>query len=138
MSQGSRLQTQFMNKEKMAAPPSHACSALERSIRQRVPPLLTDLYQFTMAYAYWRVGRHNEPAVFELFFRDNPFSGGFSLFSGLHDCLLFLRSFRFTEEGEFCICLLVPGLCLSNNSAFEIIEYFPEVAFKVVYILLAQ
>ncbi|XP_062311621.1 nicotinate phosphoribosyltransferase [Osmerus eperlanus] len=87
-----------MNKEKMAAPSSHACSALERSIRQRVPPLLTDLYQFTMAYAYWRAGRHNEPAVFELFFRDNPFSGGFSLFSGLHDCLLFLRSFRFTEE----------------------------------------
>ncbi|XP_056132463.1 nicotinate phosphoribosyltransferase [Lampris incognitus] len=82
----------------MAALSGKACEVMERSIRERVPPLLTDLYQFTMAYAYWRAGRHDEPAVFELFFRDNPFGGGFSLFSGLHDCLLFLRSFRFIDE----------------------------------------
>ncbi|KAK7889872.1 hypothetical protein WMY93_025432 [Mugilogobius chulae] len=71
---------------------------MERSVRERVPPLLTDLYQFTMAYAYWRAGRHQEPAVFELFFRDNPFGGGFSLFAGLQDCLQFLQSFRFKDE----------------------------------------
>lgn len=70
--------------------------------------LLTDLYQFTMAYAYWRAGRHQEPAAFELFFRDDPFGGGFSLFAGLHDCLLFLRSFRFTDEGED---VALPSLC---------------------------
>ena len=28
-----------------------------------VTPLLTDLYQFTMAYAYWKAGKHNEQAV---------------------------------------------------------------------------
>ncbi|CAL8255272.1 unnamed protein product [Merluccius merluccius] len=78
----------------MAAP----CGSRERSLCARVPPMLTDLYHFTMAYAYWSAGRHREPAVFELFFRENPFGGGFSLFSGLHDCLLFLRNFRFTEE----------------------------------------
>uniref|UniRef100_A0A672YY44 Nicotinate phosphoribosyltransferase n=1 Tax=Sphaeramia orbicularis TaxID=375764 RepID=A0A672YY44_9TELE len=76
----------------------------------RVPPLLTDLYQFTMAYAYWRTGRHREPAVFELFFRDNPFGGGFSLFAGLHDCLLFLRSFRFTDQDvDFLRSVLPPA-----------------------------
>uniref|UniRef100_A0A4W5R1Q9 Nicotinate phosphoribosyltransferase n=1 Tax=Hucho hucho TaxID=62062 RepID=A0A4W5R1Q9_9TELE len=79
-------------------------------IAARVPTLLTDLYQFTMAYAYWRSGRHNEPAVFELFFRDNPFGGGFSLFSGMHDCLLFLRSFRFTDEDvEYLRSVLPPA-----------------------------
>eukprot|EP00064_Thunnus_orientalis_P016314 superscaffoldBa00003203_g16378 len=93
----------------MAAPSSNTCGLMERSIRERVPPLLTDLYQFTMAYAYWRAGRHQEPAVFELFFRDNPFGGGFSLFAGLHDCLLFLRSFRFTDEDvEFLRSVLPP------------------------------
>ncbi|XP_034557283.1 nicotinate phosphoribosyltransferase [Notolabrus celidotus] len=93
----------------MAAPISNTCEVMERSIRERVPPLLTDLYQFTMAYAYWRAGRHQEPAVFELFFRDNPFGGGFSLFAGLHDCLLFLRSFRFTDEDvEFLRSVLPP------------------------------
>ncbi|XP_061680035.1 nicotinate phosphoribosyltransferase isoform X2 [Syngnathoides biaculeatus] len=70
----------------------------ERSILDRVPPLLTDLYQFTMAYAYWRAGRHQEHSVFELFFRENPFCGCFSLFAGLNDCLLFLRNFRFSDE----------------------------------------
>ncbi|KAJ0032587.1 hypothetical protein NQD34_002668 [Periophthalmus magnuspinnatus] len=82
---------------------------VERSIRERVPPLLTDLYQFTMAYAYWRAGRHQEPAVFELFFRDNPFGGGFSLFAGLQDCLLFLQSFHYTDKDvEFLRSVLPP------------------------------
>lgn len=94
----------------MAAPSSDTRGAMERSIRDRVPPLLTDLYQFTMAYAYWRAGRHQEPAVFELFFRDNPFGGGFSLFAGLHDCLQFLQSFRFTDEDvEFLRSVLPPA-----------------------------
>ncbi|XP_062857252.1 nicotinate phosphoribosyltransferase isoform X2 [Trichomycterus rosablanca] len=82
----------------MATVVGEARASLERSVRERVPPLLTDLYQFTMAYAYWRAGRHKQHAVFELFFRDNPFGGGFSLFAGLNDCLLFLRNFRFTDE----------------------------------------
>ncbi|XP_066533453.1 nicotinate phosphoribosyltransferase [Hoplias malabaricus] len=82
----------------MATRLEEACVAVERSVLERVPPLLTDLYQFTMAYAYWRAGRHNEPTVFELFFRDNPFGGGFSLFAGLSDCLLFLKNFRFSNE----------------------------------------
>ncbi|XP_049443035.1 nicotinate phosphoribosyltransferase [Epinephelus fuscoguttatus] len=94
----------------MAAPSSNTCGVMEQSIRERVPPLLTDLYQFTMAYAYWQAGRHQEPAVFELFFRDNPFGGGFSLFAGLHDCLLFMRSFRFTDEDvEFLRSVLPPA-----------------------------
>ncbi|XP_071010691.1 nicotinate phosphoribosyltransferase [Oncorhynchus clarkii lewisi] len=111
MSQRSRRQPNMnLGKGNMAAPSSQSCTALERSIRERVPTLLTDLYQFTMAYAYWRSGRHNEPAVFELFFRDNPFGGGFSLFSGMHDCLLFLRSFRFTDEDvEYLRSVLPPA-----------------------------
>lgn len=83
----------------MATVAGDTCATLNPSVCQGVPPLLTDLYQFTMAYAYWRAGRHNQHAVFELFFRDNPFNGGFSLFAGLNDCLQFLRDFRFTDEG---------------------------------------
>lgn len=40
-----------------------------------VNPLLTDYYEITMAYRYWKAGRANDTAVFELFFRKNPFKG---------------------------------------------------------------
>ncbi|XP_070604496.1 nicotinate phosphoribosyltransferase [Erythrolamprus reginae] len=59
--------------------------------------LLSDLYQFTMAYGYWRAGRHRQPAAFELFFRRCPFQGAFALSAGLADCLAFLRAFRFNR-----------------------------------------
>ena len=36
---------------------------------------LTDLYELTMASAYWKAGKADEEAVFHLFFRSNPFRG---------------------------------------------------------------
>ncbi|KAK3020013.1 hypothetical protein RJ639_004973 [Escallonia herrerae] len=63
-----------------------------------VTPLLTDLYQFTMAYAYWRAGKHNERAVFDLYFRRNPFGGEYTIFAGLEECIRLIANFKFTEE----------------------------------------
>src|SRR5262245_43475345 len=60
--------------------------------------LLTDLYQLTMAYGYWRSGRAERDAVFHLSFRDSPFQCGFTLTAGLAPAIEFLRAFRFTEE----------------------------------------
>ncbi|XP_053322433.1 nicotinate phosphoribosyltransferase [Spea bombifrons] len=60
--------------------------------------LLTDLYQFTMAYGYWRSGRHRDTAQFELFFREAPFRGGFALFFGLEESVRFLREFKFSQD----------------------------------------
>ena len=36
-----------------------------------VQPLLTDLYQISMAYAYWKSNKHHEMATFDLYFRKN-------------------------------------------------------------------
>jgi nicotinate phosphoribosyltransferase len=63
-----------------------------------VTPLLTDLYQITMAYAYWKADKHEEEAVFELFFRTNPFKGEFTVFAGLDQVIAFLDSYRFSED----------------------------------------
>jgi len=63
-----------------------------------VRPLLTDLYQITMAYAYWKSNRVNEKSVFELFFRSNPFKGEYTIFSGLDEVLKFMAHYRFTAD----------------------------------------
>jgi nicotinate phosphoribosyltransferase len=63
-----------------------------------VNPLLTDFYQITMAYAYWKAGVHEEEAVFELFFRKNPFRGEFAIYAGLEEKLRLFENFRFEKE----------------------------------------
>ncbi len=63
-----------------------------------VSPLLTDLYQFTMCYGYWKNRIHEAESVFDLFFRKNPFQGEFTVFAGLEEVLRFVQSFRITNE----------------------------------------
>lgn len=60
--------------------------------------LLTDLYQLTMGFAYWREGIHEQDAVFNLFFRKNPFGGGFSVAAGLADAVSYLADFKFSAD----------------------------------------
>jgi len=60
--------------------------------------LATDLYQLTMAQAYRHAGRSDEEAVFHLFFRKNPFDGGFGVACGLARALDYLAGFHFTAE----------------------------------------
>ena len=60
--------------------------------------MLTDFYQITMAYAYWKAGVHEESAVFDLFFRKNPFGGEFAIYAGLEEKLRLFESFYFTDD----------------------------------------
>ncbi len=60
--------------------------------------LLTDLYQLTMLAGYFEKGMHEDPAVFDLFFRTPPFKGGYVVFAGLEPALRYLSELRFTEN----------------------------------------
>jgi len=60
--------------------------------------LLTDLYELTMACAYWKAGKAGQEAVFELFFRRPPFQSGFTVAAGLAPVIDFLSAFCFTDE----------------------------------------
>ena len=61
-------------------------------------PLLTDLYQLTMAAGYWKSGMAEREAVFHLFFRRLPFAGGYAVAAGLGDVVRWLEGFRFEAE----------------------------------------
>lgn len=63
-------------------------------------PFFLDLYQITMAYAYWKSDKTDDTAVFDLFFRNNPFHGEFTIFAGLEECLKFLDSFHYSQSGK--------------------------------------
>jgi nicotinate phosphoribosyltransferase len=60
--------------------------------------LLTDLYQITMAYGYWKTGMLENEAVFNLYFRKNPFQGGYALAAGLEYAIDFLDDFHFSQD----------------------------------------
>lgn len=60
--------------------------------------LLTDLYQLTMAYGYWKAGVSNADAVFSMSFRKNPFHGGYAINCGLGYLVDYLNRFRFDES----------------------------------------
>ncbi|PKQ20347.1 MAG: nicotinate phosphoribosyltransferase [Actinobacteria bacterium HGW-Actinobacteria-6] len=66
--------------------------------RSHVPVMLTDLYQITMAYAYWRSGTAETEACFHASFRRNPFGGGFAVACGLEQVVDYLTNIRFSEE----------------------------------------
>jgi nicotinate phosphoribosyltransferase len=57
--------------------------------------LLTDLYQLTMAYAYWKSEKHNTESVFHLFYRKEPFKGGYTIACGLETVIDYLRNLKF-------------------------------------------
>lgn len=60
--------------------------------------LMTDLYQLTMAYGYWRNGLHDRRAVFHLFYRKNPFGHPYTIAAGLELTADYLQQFGFTAE----------------------------------------
>src|SRR5215467_10473971 len=70
----------------MSQPPTHNFSALT-----------TDLYEVTMACGYFKAGVTDHEAVFHVTFRENPFSGQFTVACGLATAIDFLRTFHFTD-----------------------------------------
>lgn len=76
--------------------------------RPQPGPLLTDLYQLTMAYGYWKAGKADQEAVFQLFFRKHPFGGGFTIAAGLADAVAYLSAFRFSDS-DLAYLGTIPG-----------------------------
>ena len=59
--------------------------------------LLTDLYEITMAYGFYKHKKHEEEAVFDIFFRQNKLIT-YSLAAGLQQAMDYLLNWRFSAE----------------------------------------
>jgi nicotinate phosphoribosyltransferase len=91
--------------------------------------LLTDFYQLTMAYGYWKSNKGEQEAVFNLFFRKHPFQGGFTVAAGLDYLVDFCKNFKFEKED----LAYLEGINRKDGSPMfepEFLEYLGEMKFS--------
>ncbi len=60
--------------------------------------LLCDFYELTMANGYFELGKGEEIAYFDVFFRTIPDGGGFAIAAGLAQVIEYIKDLCFTEE----------------------------------------
>ncbi|NQU65874.1 MAG: hypothetical protein HQ517_16560 [SAR324 cluster bacterium] len=58
-------------------------------------PLLTDFYQLTMAYGFWKAGMEKVEGTYHLFFRSAPFNGNYCICCGLEKVISFIENLKF-------------------------------------------
>lgn len=59
--------------------------------------LITDFYELTMMQGYF-LEKHNPKVVFDMFYRNNPYRGGYTIFTGLEELIDKLESLAFSKE----------------------------------------
>lgn len=101
-----------------------------RDIYRHSLALLTDLYELTMAYGYWKLGRADQEAAFHLFFRKPPFGGGCTIACGLEYVADFLDGLRFDDSD---VAYLAEQVGNDGKALFEpaFLDYLRGLAFRV-------
>lgn len=60
--------------------------------------LLTDLYELTMMQVYMKTGIIHTYAIFDMFYRKNPFNSGYVVFAGLEQLIDYLQNLSFSKD----------------------------------------
>ena len=60
--------------------------------------LLTDFYELTMSAGYLEQGKSTDRATFDLYYRHNPFRGGYGVAAGLQDAVQAVSAMQFSPE----------------------------------------
>ena len=84
--------------------------------------LLTDLYQLTMVGGYYQLGKKDEKATFDYFFRKIPESGGFCVAAGLQQLIEYIEGIHFAKED-------IDYLRSLDLFPDEVLEYFRTLRF---------
>jgi nicotinate phosphoribosyltransferase len=84
--------------------------------------LLTDLYQLTMVGGYYLLGKKEQKASFDFFFRKIPENGGFCVAAGLEQLVEYIRNIHLEAEE-------IAYLRALNLFPEEVVEYFGSLRF---------
>lgn len=60
--------------------------------------MMTDLYQLTMMYGYYKINIHKRQAVFDLFFRKRNVNSAYAIAAGLEQVMEYIDNLHFSEE----------------------------------------
>ena len=60
--------------------------------------LLTDLYELTMMYGYWKCGMRDNRATFDMFYRSKGDSTHYAIMAGLEQLIEYVQNLHFDEE----------------------------------------
>ena len=64
--------------------------------------LLCDFYELTMANGYFELGKKDEIAYFDVFYRKVPDGGGFAIAAGLDQAIEYIKTLKFTTVAKTC------------------------------------
>ena len=85
--------------------------------------MMMDLYEMTMANAYFSNQNENKKVAFDVFYRKNPDNGGFAIFAGLEQIIEYVENLHFdSDDIEY-----LKSLNLFNK---EFLDYLSDFRFK--------
>ena len=60
--------------------------------------MLTDFYELTMMQGYFKNKEENSMVIFDAFFRNNPFGGGYSIMCGIEQLVKYIKELHFSDQ----------------------------------------
>lgn len=85
--------------------------------------LHTDLYEINMILTHWKKGNDQKRAVFEVYYRENPFGIGYTIYAGLERVVHYIEQLRFTKSD-------IDYLREVENYPEEFLDYLKKWRFK--------
>lgn len=82
--------------------------------------MLCDFYELTMGNGYFSKGMKDKIVYFDVFYRDNPDNGGFSVVAGLEQVVEYIKDLHFSEED---ISFLRSKKCFSEDFLSYLSEF---------------
>ena len=84
--------------------------------------MLCDDYEMKMGQTYFEAGEKDKEVVFDIFFRRNPFQGGYTISGGLDNIIDYINNFHFDEDD-------IEYLRNTNNYTEEYLNYLKDIKF---------